>query len=123
MDFADMEYDERLDWMRKRHAYFSDLVKGYNSLENFLKDKEEQLGILGMDLSYDYENQNRLTIYMSLDFQEYERYYIELDKDGKLKVSPIIMWQDPYCCNSELNIFEPIRPYDPYIIFKGIPEK
>lgn len=38
-----MNNAERFNWMRKRHAFLNDIVKSYTSLDDFAKDKEEQI--------------------------------------------------------------------------------
>lgn len=94
---------ERSAMMRKRHAYFSTLVAPYSSIEEFARDKEEWFALMGMDFSV---GEKGASIYIQLDYAEYEQYHIVLDANGKPVVSHVIWWQHPvYCCNEVFNIF------------------
>ena len=88
--------------MRKRHAFLTKSVKGYTSLEEYAKDKDEWFAILSVEL---YAGENGISLWFQLGYYDYEEYYIELTADGQLVVSPIISWQDFVCANGYLNIF------------------
>lgn len=94
--------EERYAMMRKRHAFLSETVKGYTSLEDYARDKEEWFAILGIELSL---GDKCISLWMQLDYYNYEEYFIEPTTNGNLAVSTEIWWQDDMCCNSILNIF------------------
>lgn len=102
MDLTDMPREERYAMMRKRHAFLCAMVKSYTSLEEFAKEKDEWFAMLGVELTL---GANAASLYMQLDYEEYETYYIIPGKDGQLTVSEVISWQDPYCYNDDINIF------------------
>lgn len=102
MDLIDMTREERYVMMRKRHAFLCDMVKSYTSLEEFAKEKDEWFAMLGVELTL---GAHAVSLYMQLDYGEYETYYIIPGKDGRLTVSEVISWQDPYCYNDDINIF------------------
>ena len=92
---------DRLEMMRKRQAYFSAVAEEYTSFADFIKAQDMWLAIMGIQLT---EYDNRLELYIQLDFTEYEQYYVIKTPEGNLTVSDIILWQDEVCCNSWLNI-------------------
>lgn len=92
---------ERIELMRKRQAYFSAIAEEYTSLADFVKAQDMWMSLMGVELT---EYSKYITLYIQLDFAEYEQYYIINSDDGTLTVSDIIMWKDNYCCNSWLNI-------------------
>lgn len=102
MDLTDMSREERYAMMRKRHAFFYAMVKSYTSLKEFAKEKDEWFAMMGVELTL---GSNVISLYMQLDYGEYETYYIIPGKDGRLTVSEVISWQDPYCYNDDINIF------------------
>lgn len=97
-----MTEDERIEMMRKRHAFFSKMVEGYTDLHMFFKDNDERFAIMGMELS---EFDTHLQIYIQLDFTEYECYYIDKDNRGKLVVRNTVSWDD-CCAREEIDIFQ-----------------
>ena len=97
-----MTDDERIEMMRKRHAFFSKMVEGYTDLHMFFKDNDERFAIMGMELS---EFDTHLQIYIQLDFTEYECYYIDKDNRGKLVVRNTVSWDD-CCAREEIDIFQ-----------------
>ncbi len=101
MDLVNMTNEERIEMMRKRHAFFSKLVEGYTDLHQFFKENEERFAVMGMDLC---ERESYLQIYIQLDFTEYEYYYVEKEVNGKLTVSSTVSW-DEWCACSEIDIF------------------
>lgn len=98
-----MSYEERYKMMRKRHAFLCNIVKPYSSLEKLARDKDEWFAMLGID-TYLYEKY--ISLYIQLDYTEYEEYYVIPGKDGHLTISEVIMWQDECCANTYLNIFD-----------------
>lgn len=102
MDLVYMTDDERIEMMRKRHAFFSKMVEGYTDLHMFFKDNDERFAIMGMELS---EFDTHLQIYIQLDFTEYECYYIDKDNRGKLVVRNTVSWDD-CCAREEIDIFQ-----------------
>ena len=91
MDLICMTHDERLAMMRKRHAFLSEMVGGYNSFEIFIQDCDERLAIMGIELQ---DCGTHLYVYMPLGFNEYEGYHIIGNASGCLAVSPAVMWQE-----------------------------
>lgn len=102
MDLTDMTREERYAMMRKRHAFLNAMVRSYTSLEEFAKEKDEWFAMLGVELRL---GSNVISLYMALDYDDYETYYIIPGKDGRLTISEVISWQDPYCYNDDINIF------------------
>ena len=102
MNLIDMSREERYAMMRKRHSFLNLMVKSYTSLEEFAKEKDEWFAILGIELTL---GTNAISLYMQLDYDEHETYYIIPDDDGQLTVSEVVSWQDPYCFNDDINIF------------------
>lgn len=101
MDLTDMTSEERLLWMRKRHAHFTGIVKDYTSFSEFIEDWDEKLALWGIEL----RNQGEyLTLYMQLDFSEYESYHVIMGNNGHLAVSSCV-WFEEYCANTLMNIF------------------
>lgn len=96
-----MTDDERIEMMRKRHAFFSKMVEGYSDLHKFFIENDERFAIMGMELS---ELNTCLQIYIQLDFTEYEYYYIDKSKDGNLVVRDTVSW-DEYCACTDIDIF------------------
>lgn len=97
-----MNNAERIELMRKRHAFLHDIVSPYNSIDKFVKDKEHWFALLGMDLGL---HNGYAYIDMWLDYGEYEMYFVIPGNDGNLTVSGVILWQDDTCANTYLNIF------------------
>jgi len=97
-----MAFEKRLEMMQKRHAFISEMVKGYTDFDRFVGDYDERLAVMGIELQ---QYEHHLYLYNSLGFNEYEGYHIVRGKNGQLVVSPVILWQDDYCANDYLNIF------------------
>lgn len=93
---------ERYAMMRKRHAFLTESVKGYTSIEEYAKDKDEWFAILSVELS---AGEKAISLWFQLGYYNYEQNFIEPSADGLLVVSPIIAWQDFCCANGYLNIF------------------
>lgn len=97
-----MTNEERYAMMRKRHAFLTESVKGYTSIEEHAKDKDEWFAMLSVELN---AGEKGISLWFQLGYDDYEEYFIELSVDGHLVVSPIIEWQDFCCSNGYLNIF------------------
>ena len=101
MGLVDMTDEKRIAMMRKRHALFSEMAKGYTDLHTFFVENDERFAIMGMEITgSDYH----LHIYIQLDFTEYEYYYIDKDKDGGLAARNTVSW-DEYCACADIDIF------------------
>lgn len=50
MNLIDMTNKERYAMMRKRHAFLSETVKGYTSLDDYARDKDEWFAVRGIAL-------------------------------------------------------------------------
>ena len=102
MNLLDMTLEERYAMMRKRHAFLSETVNGYTSLEEYARDKDEWFAILGIDLTLE---DGYISLYNYLMGNDYEAYHVVPTADGRLAVSHVIWWQHPYCYNDVFNIF------------------
>lgn len=102
MNLIDMTNKERYAMMRKRHAFLSETVKGYTSLEEYARDKDEWFAILGINLSM---KDGYISLCNYLMCNDYEDYHVVPTADGHLAVSHVIWWQHPYFYNDVLNIF------------------
>lgn len=81
MDLTCMADEQRHEMIQKRVAFIQETLKGYSSLEDFARDKDEWFAILGINLQR-CENYLSLTFY--LDPFEEEAYYVSLAADGRL---------------------------------------
>lgn len=103
MELDDTDIDARLAMMKKRYAYFSEMVKPYSSLEEFAKEKDEWLAITGTELTHEH---GFISLFMSLGFNnEYETYHIIPIANNRLAVSHVVNWLHPLSFNSTINIF------------------
>lgn len=93
---------ERIAMMRKRHAFLSEIVKDYETLENFAREKREYFEMMGIEFDL---KDSYISLYFNLGYNEYEQYYVEPVKDGGIKVSQFVDWQNEVCANERLNIF------------------
>ena len=101
MDLIDMNREQRLELQLKRKALFTKIASKYNSLEDFTRDYDEKLAILGIELTY---HNDHVSLRMELGWGEYDQYYILTSPSGRLTCSPIIGLQDEYCANLLRNI-------------------
>lgn len=113
MDLTNMSLQERYDMMQRRHAFLHKVAEQYNSLSVFMKEKEEWFAILGIELTL---HEKYISLYISLGFNDYETYYIIPGTNGRLDVSEVIDWQDPYFANDTINIFTKESVEDEYIL-------
>lgn len=82
---------DRLEMMRRRHAYFSAVAEEYCSFADFIKTQDMWLAIMGIELT---DCGKYLKLYTQLDPTEYEEYYVIMDKDGQLTISDVVMWNE-----------------------------
>ncbi len=108
MDLVYMTEAERFSMMRKRHAFFTKILEGYNDLHRFFLENDERFAIMGMELT---ESDNHLQIYIQLDFTEYEYYYIDKSEKGELIVRNYVTF-DEYCAHTDIDIFTETYPDD-----------
>ncbi|MEY8606576.1 hypothetical protein ED388_11950 [Muribaculaceae bacterium Isolate-007 (NCI)] len=97
--------EQSLEMMRKRHAYYTQLINGNNirTAKAFYNHFSELFQMLGTDLHL-YENCVGISITYELD--SYEEYTITDGIDGGLAiVSPIVQYQYMFT-NRAGNIFE-----------------
>lgn len=93
--------EESLALMRKRHALFTEIVKDYTSFDDFMRDWDEKMALWGVEAT---QGKNGITLYMLLEYNEYEYYGIRMGKDGHLEIDSIVMWND-FCSTTNTNIF------------------
>lgn len=101
MDLGALTGEQRLEFQRKRVAYFKGIAEKYNSIQDFIKDNEEKFAILGIELSGGEES---ASLYIQLDFTDYEQYDVIQTPSGQLTCSHIIWWKDEWCCTSFRNV-------------------
>lgn len=68
-----MTFEERYAMMRKRHAFLSETVEEYTSLEEYARDKDEWFAVRGISLTM---KDGCISLYYSLYYDEYEDYYV-----------------------------------------------
>lgn len=97
--------EQTLELMRKRHAYFTSLIKEHDirTAKEFYDKLHEWFELFGIELSMIDEHQCNLCI--ELEYTDYESYTI-FDENGEAKVSSSVWWNDNYCANSDIDIFE-----------------
>lgn len=84
MDLINMPLKERYAMMRKRHAFISETVNGYTSLEDYARDKDEWFAVIGISLTYDVDF---VSLAIVLDYEEIEEYFVCTTDNGKLALS------------------------------------
>lgn len=93
--------NEQLAMMRRRHDMFTGIVENYTSFADFLRDWRELLTLLGLEIK---ECDQYVSLYMQLDFTDYEQYHVIMGRDGHLAISSSA-WCEMYCANILINIF------------------
>lgn len=111
--FSDLRKESRAK-MLKRHAFLSDVVKDYTSLEDFAREKSEFFENMGVEFG---SGEKCVSLYFQLDYNEYEEYFVVPTADGRLVVSHVIWWQNEVCANEILNIFTGETYDDDDVIF------
>ena len=101
MDLEVMTSEQRLEMQRKRYAYFKEIANKYNSIRDFIKDNDEKFAIVGIELN---GGEDSASIYLQLNYTEYEQYHIIQMPSGQLTCSHIIWYQDDFCANSLRNV-------------------
>lgn len=99
--------EQTIEMMRKRHAYFSSLIKEHDikTAKQFYEEFYDRFLLFGIELLLD-SDAKQCGICIELEYSDYEQYTVT-EGDGILaKVSPFVWWNDNYCANSEVNIFE-----------------
>ena len=101
MDLIEMTREQRLRLQFKRRSLFTKIASQYNSLEEFARDYDEKLAILGIELT---SHNDYVTLRMEFGLGDYDQYYVIKSPSGSLTCSPIIGLQDEYCANFLRNI-------------------
>lgn len=101
--------EQTLEMMRKRHAYFSSLIeeRGIKTARQFYDELHDWFMLFGIELSMC--NDHACGLCIEFEYSDYEQYIIEDQENGEVMVSPCVGWNDNYCCNSEIHIFEEDR--------------
>lgn len=94
--------EERHTMMLKRHAFISEILSCFKTLEEYANQKKEWFAILGVRLEL---RKDCVSLHFELGNGEYEEYYAVVSDEGRLDVSNIIFWQNEVCANELLNIF------------------
>lgn len=103
MDLINMPLKERYAMMRKRHAFLSETVKGYSSLEDYACDKDEWFAVIGISLTYDVDF---VSLAIALDYGEIEEYFVYTTDNGKLSLSAEVWIEYKDSPLSIVNIFD-----------------
>lgn len=103
MDLINMSLKERYAMMRKRHAFLSETVKGYTSLENYARDKDEWFAVIGICLTYDVDF---VSLAITLDYEEIEEYFVCTSDNGNLALSSEVWIEYKDSPLSIVNIFD-----------------
>ena len=90
------------EWRRKRYDHFTEIVKHYTSLDDFISEWEEKMALWGVELTKHEEN-NYVAIYMQLDFCSYNEFHVIMDNDGHLALSKGIGMEE-ICANMIMDI-------------------
>lgn len=112
MNLLNMNFEERLAMMRKRQAFLSQFTEGCSTFEDFIKANDEKLAIMGIELKHNPGNDHHITLWIQLDYTDYEAYHVVHAVEGGLEISNIIWWQDDYCANDLMDISDPSNDVD-----------
>lgn len=85
-ELAEMR-EEELAKRRERRAYFAAIAERYASIDAFIHENGHWLDMVGIELTADGDH---LTLYIQLDFTDYEQYYIVCGRNGRLTASKIV---------------------------------
>lgn len=105
-DYMGQKRKETLELMRRRHAYYTQLITdaGIKTAEEFYERYREQFLMYGIKLKLS-DNNEWCSIYLELGDYDYEDYGVEDGKDDTLaEVSPEVSFKDMFN-NAEVNIF------------------
>lgn len=100
MEFENMSRYERINMMRKRFEWLSKLARNCPTLEEFCYKYDDYFGIIGIALK-----RTELNVHVCFCGHEYETYSIDPNISG-IQVSPIVLWQNEFCANEEINIMD-----------------
>lgn len=101
--------------MLRRYALFTSLIGNITTLDGFYQTHGEIFMLYGIQVNFmrdEQTGQKSISLYIQLDYTDYEEYYI-IQEDEKLSVAPYIMWQNEVCANECLNIFNPAEDVEP----------
>ncbi len=113
-DFYTAMKEQQSTSMRKRHAHFTEIVKDYTSFDDFLHDWREKMELWGVEVN---EGEDIISLYIQLDFTDYEEYYVIMGNDGHLAISSVAECKE-LCASTLVNIFDGSYP-DEEDIIKG----
>ena len=105
-DYMGQKRKETLELMRRRHAYYTQLITdaGIKTAEEFYERYREQFLMYGIKLKLS-DNKKWCSIHLELEDYDYEDYGVEDGKDDTLaEVSPEVSFKDMFN-NVEVNIF------------------
>lgn len=97
--------EQTLEMMRKRHSYFTSLIKEHDikTAKEFYDKLHGWFELFGIELTM--VNEHQCSLCIELEYSDYEAYAI-IDDGRAVNVSPWVWWNDNYCANSDINIFE-----------------
>ena len=95
MDYDELDKDQLLEWRRKRHSYFTDIVKDYTSFEEFIRDWDDKLFLTGIQLT---QGDGFLRLYIQFNYYAYEEYHVIIGENGHLKLSNGVGFEE-ICAN------------------------
>ena len=93
--------DAALAKLRKRHAGFMEIVKGYTSFGDFLHDWKDKMTLFGVEV---FAGSVSIDVRIQIDYSDYEEYSVIMGKDGHWTMSAAVWWQD-MCANTLTDIF------------------
>lgn len=105
-DYMAQHRKETLELMRRRHAYYTQLITdaGIKTAEEFYERYSEQFLMYGIELKLS-DNKKWCSIHLELEDNDYENYRVVDGKNDALaKVSPKVAFNDLFH-NDEVNIF------------------
>ena len=106
LDYMAQHRKETLELMRRRHAYYTQLITdaGIKTAEEFYEIYREHFLMYGIELRLS-DNNEWCSIYLELGDYDYESYSIGNGRDDALaEVSPEVAFKDLFR-NAEVNIF------------------
>ncbi|WP_289736108.1 hypothetical protein [Paramuribaculum intestinale] len=106
LDYMAQHRKETLELMRRRHAYYTQLINDaeIKTAEEFYERYSEQFLMYGIKLELS-DNNEWCSIYLELGDYDYEDYGVGDGKDdGLAEVSPEVSFKDMFH-NVEVNIF------------------
>ena len=95
MDYEELDKKQLLEWRRKRHSYFTDIVKDYTSFEEFIRDWDDKLFLTGIQLT---QGDGFLRLYIQFNYYAYEEYHVIIGENGHLKLSNGVGFEE-ICAN------------------------